>query len=90
MLKVPLGNPMQGQIITQIMAQYYQGEKKRNMLMIQVLAECAAVMSAPGIDTSKTFCDVAWAQCSKQLHKNAQSSGGSVPAWLTQGAPTKG
>lgn len=49
-------NTQQGQIIQQIMAQYYQGEKARNMLMLNILSECAAVLSAPGLDASDTFC----------------------------------
>jgi hypothetical protein len=49
-------NTRQGQIIQQIMAQYYQGEKARNMLMLNILSECAAVLSAPGLDARDTFC----------------------------------
>jgi hypothetical protein len=83
-------NPMQGQIIGQIMSQYYHGDKARNMLMIQILSECAAVMSAPGLDADKSHCKQAWPQCAKQLQRNAQTMGVDVPEWLTAAPPTKG
>lgn len=38
------------------MAQYYHGDKARNMLMLNILSECAAVLSAPGLDGGGTFC----------------------------------
>ena len=83
-------NPMQGQIIQQIMAQYYAGDKARNMLMLNILAECAAVLSAPGLDADQTYCKKAWPQCVKQLAKNAQTSGVAVPKWLGDDMPGKG
>jgi len=83
-------NPMQGQIIQQIMAQYYAGDKARNMLMLNILAECAAVLSAPGLDADQTYCKKAWPQCVKQLAKNAQTSGVAVPTWLADDMPGKG
>jgi len=89
MLQSPV-NPMQAQIIEQIMSQYYQGDKARNMLMLSILSECAAVMSAPGLDSDNTYCKQAWPQCTKQLEKNSLKMGQSVPAWLTGGAPSKG
>jgi len=88
MLQSPV-NPMQAQIIEQIMSQYYQGDKARNMLMLSILSECAAVMSAPGLDSDNTYCKQAWPQCTKQLEKNSLKMGQSVPAWLTGGAPSK-
>jgi len=33
----------QGQIIEQIMSQYYQGDKARNMLMLTILSECVCI-----------------------------------------------
>jgi len=83
-------NPMQGQIIQQIMAQYYQGDKARNMLMLNILSECAAVMSAPGLDASGTFCGRAWPQCAKQIKKHAAKMAVAVPEWLTDIPPAKG
>lgn len=43
-------NPLQGQIIQQIMSQYYPGEKAQNMLILNILAECNSVMTAEGLD----------------------------------------
>ena len=36
--------------------QYYAGDKARNMLMLNILSECAAVMSAPGLESDQTYC----------------------------------
>merc|ERR1719238_1998330 len=75
---------------SKIMAQYYAGDKARNMLMLNILAECAAVLSAPGLDADQTYCKKAWPQCVKQLAKNAQTSGVAVPKWLGDDIPGKG
>mmetsp|Transcript_10800 Transcript_10800/g.21684 ORF Transcript_10800/g.21684 Transcript_10800/m.21684 type:complete len:556 (+) Transcript_10800:80-1747(+) len=76
-------NPMQGQIIGQIMGQYYPSVIARNTLIINVLAECYAVLHTPGMEGKQTACGVAWEQCAGQLARNADTVGAKMPSWLS-------
>mmetsp|Transcript_38210 Transcript_38210/g.120330 ORF Transcript_38210/g.120330 Transcript_38210/m.120330 type:complete len:349 (-) Transcript_38210:74-1120(-) len=78
-------NPLQGQIIQQIMSQYYPGERAQNMLILNILAECNSVMTAEGLDqelVSSTYCPRVWDICVSKLERNANSLGASIPPWL--------
>mmetsp|Transcript_76311 Transcript_76311/g.205036 ORF Transcript_76311/g.205036 Transcript_76311/m.205036 type:complete len:92 (-) Transcript_76311:185-460(-) len=79
---------MQGQIIGQIMAQYYPSAQSRSMLIVNVLSECSGVYGAPEVDAARTYCPRVWADCVGQLEKNAASLGASLPAWLTPEIPS--
>uniref|UniRef100_A0A6T8N7S8 Uncharacterized protein n=1 Tax=Hemiselmis andersenii TaxID=464988 RepID=A0A6T8N7S8_HEMAN len=83
-------NPMQSQIIGQIMNQYYGSPESRNMLIINVLSECTAVFRADGLDAAKSFCPRVWGQCVGQLEANAKKIGKSVPGWVTKDPPKSG
>jgi hypothetical protein len=111
-------NPMQGQIIQQIMAQYYAGPEvppacpaaatpargggsrpsfgrhrgltamlasplqAQNQVIISLLAECSAAMSAEDVDHSRTHCPAVWDTCVAQLEKNAKGMSKALPEWL--------
>eukprot|EP00291_Cryptomonas_curvata_P000664 CAMPEP_0172181980 /NCGR_PEP_ID=MMETSP1050-20130122/18135_1 /TAXON_ID=233186 /ORGANISM="Cryptomonas curvata, Strain CCAP979/52" /LENGTH=525 /DNA_ID=CAMNT_0012855355 /DNA_START=122 /DNA_END=1699 /DNA_ORIENTATION=- len=81
-------NPLQGQIIAQIMAQYYPSVKARNMLIVNILSECSGVFGAASVEADKTYCPKVWDTCLAQLHKNAQGMSESVPEWLSS-VPTR-
>mmetsp|Transcript_43588 Transcript_43588/g.102458 ORF Transcript_43588/g.102458 Transcript_43588/m.102458 type:complete len:552 (+) Transcript_43588:1-1656(+) len=79
-------NPMQGQIISQIMTQYYPSVVARNNLIIGVLSECYAALSG-GLDGEQTYCGLAWEQCAAQLGRNAEMVGAAMPSWLSTKPP---
>jgi len=81
LLQKPI-NPMQGQIIQQIMSQYYAGPLAQNQIIISLLAECASVMESADLDASRTHCPDIWNPCVAQLEKNAKALSKSLPEWL--------
>jgi len=75
-------NAMNAQVIQQILRQYYPSTKAQNLLILNVLEECAGVLAAPELNPEKTLCNYVWTDCASQLEKNAKELKLTYPSWL--------